>query len=78
MQEGEMDSDENHMWKLGYVLNEHILRKIASSMADSQKIYLDTVGRSELIISRTNLDSHANMVVLGRNVQIVSDTSRTA
>ena len=39
---------------------------------------LETVGRNELSTSRTYLDSHPNIVVVERNVQIISDTSRIA
>ena len=39
---------------------------------------LDTVGRSELPIYRTNLESHVNIVVVGMNIQIISDAVRRA
>ena len=39
---------------------------------------LDLVSLSESLTFRTDLDSHANMVVTGRNVHFVSGTSLTA
>ena len=45
-------------------------------MEDDQVMDLGIVSWSELPISRTDLDSHSNMVVIGRNVQITSDASR--
>ena len=41
-------------------------------------MHLDVVGRSDLPISRTDLESHANMIAVGRNVQIMSHHVRTA
>ena len=64
------------MWKPEITPNDHFCRKIASSVADIQVIDLETVSRSESPISRTYLDSHESMVVVGRNVKIISDTCR--
>ena len=47
-------------------------------MTDAQVMDLDAVVRSELPMFRTDLDSHANMVAVGRNVQMASDTGSTA
>ena len=44
---------------------------------DAPVMDIETVRWSELPISRTDLDSQANIVLVGRNVQIISDSSRT-
>ena len=45
-------------------------------MTDVKIMNLDTVVRSELPISKTGLDSHDNVVVIGLNVRIISDSVR--
>ena len=50
---------------------------MSSSVAHAQVINLDVVGRSELPISITNLESHSSMVVVGKIYQSTSDAGRT-
>ena len=45
-------------------------------MSDVEAMDIGSVGRSGLSISRTDLDAHTNMVVVGRNGEIISDTVR--
>ena len=63
------------MPKPGTVPNVHVFKQIVSIIAETQYTDLDTVSQSELPISKTDLDSHVNMVVTGINFQIISDTS---
>ena len=72
-----LESDKTRVWKLGTIPNEHVCRETQSIMEDSQAMDLETVSRSESLISRTDLDSHTSMVLAGRNTQIASDTSRS-
>ena len=44
-------------------------------MTDVETMDLDVVDRSELPMSRTDLDSHVSMVAVDRNKQIISDTA---
>ena len=60
------------------VLNEYTYKELSSSMEDAQEIGLDAVIRSELTISRTDLESHASVVLVGRNILVISDANRIA
>ena len=64
-----------HVWERGTVPNEHICKVIIRNMEYVGVMGLNTVVRSKLPIYRTDLD-YANMIVPGRNVQIISDTDR--
>ena len=48
-----------------------------SDIACVEKIHLNSVGRGKLPIFRTHLNPCANIVIVGRNYQIMSDTGRT-
>ena len=74
---GELESYYNRMWKPGTIPNENFCKEIASSMTDVQSKDLNIGDLSKLPIFRTDLESHANMVAVGRNVQIICNTNRT-
>jgi hypothetical protein len=79
---------ENQMWDPGIVqaheernklaqINVHIYLMISHAMMVSD-VDVDEETTDEEEESRTELDSHANMPVVGRNAYIISDTGRIA
>ena len=56
--------------------NEYVLKVIAEASKVCDNIECDTCDAHSKEF-RTELDSHANMVVVGRNATIINDSSRT-
>jgi hypothetical protein len=54
---------------------DYIYSLISTEMVSALDVYEDNEREEE---SRTELDSHANMPVVGRNAYIISDTGRIA
>ena len=70
--------DSNKRWDPGRPgPNHHLSVTIAGAMVASANDGEDMVV-DDMVTSRTELDSHANMVVVGRHALVVSDTGRTA
>jgi hypothetical protein len=64
-------------WNPTINLPERIITRI-SSMCDSSSDPMESAGESDDgKVSRTELDSHANMPVVGRNVVVISESGKT-
>ena len=68
------ESDESMAWNPG-APNDYAMKVIAEALRVCGNVECDA---HDAHIFRTELDSHANMVVVGRNTAIINDTGRTA
>lgn len=71
--------DDKNVSILGCEVNNHLASLIYSSLLEvnQEDDEMDEEQEKHENNSRTELDSHANMLVVGRNVVILSDTGRT-
>ena len=73
-----LKSDENYTKNLGLVPNKWISKVIAIIISDVEVTHLDLIDMNYIPMSRIDLNSYTNIVIAGRNTQIISDTCRTS
>ena len=65
------------VWDPGTVPSMHIWKETLSNSAADGAMELNVTGRSKSTISRTDLDSCTNVIVVGMNYQIINDAGIT-